>query len=121
MDTNQIRELLNERGDKTALSVLSLLERHPKGLTRERMTRMVYKTFTPSLDRQTRKAIKRLRDLGLVILSSTKRPGYRLAGPREIAVVMAYAEQQVRAAKSRMATARKVLKAYGLKDNARFA
>ena len=117
MDNKHIKDILFRRKDTLASLVLDTLEHNPKGMKRVKLVTAVTSwPWDQTSDRRVRKAIKRLRDLGLVILSSTQSSGYRLAGPEDTAAVQAYADQQMRAAKSRMATARKVQKAYGLRN-----
>lgn len=124
MDLNDIQKILIERDDALSLRVLGFLKDNPLGLTRARLAALVYPaavTVSAGMDRNVRRAIKRLRDLGLVIISSTDKAGYRLATDDDTLIVRRYALQQYKAARSRIATASKVLKAYGLKDNLRLS
>lgn len=123
MNFDEIKNQLSGRHDQLALNVLDQLRDAQAGITRARLVALNYpKGYTSqNADRHVRRAIKRLRNLGLVIVSSTDHAGYRIARRNETKIVRKFAEQQFKAAKSRMATARRVLKAYGLEGNLRMA
>jgi len=123
IDLDLIRKALTTHGDELALQILSILLDSPTGVTRARLVAVCFPTGFTNItsDRNVRRAIKRLRDMGLVILSSPDKAGYRIAGSDETKLVRAYALREYKAALSRIATTSKVLRAYGLKDNLRMS
>lgn len=117
------RKALTKTSDDLALKVLDLLVSSPAGYSRVRLIikcygakQMVANIANSTQDRAIREAIKRIRNLGVVIVSIPTEGGYRLATSKDTALVAHYVKQQYQAARSRMKTARKVMKAYGLRD-----
>jgi allophanate hydrolase subunit 2 len=94
--------------------VLKALTKHKKGASRQFLQEVVYHGQSPNYDRVIRKAIENLRNRGFVILSSSDQRGYRLAATEN--EVRHYVAEQIKKAKTLMKTARKVKKAYGLRD-----
>jgi len=113
---------LASNNDTLALKVLDLLVAAPKGLTRVQLVSRVFGTAVlPDVtasneDRAIRRALRRIRNLGVVIIPIPEHGGYRLAGPSDEAAVRRHVLQRLAAAKSNMQTARKIQRAYGLRD-----
>ena len=114
---------LERKHDTLAILVLDLLTRNPRGLTRVQLVARTFGTgrVIPDIsasheDRSVRRALSRIRNLGVVVLAIPGHGGYRLAGPNDEAEVRRNVAQRLAAAKSNMRTARRMQKAYGLRD-----
>lgn len=101
---------------KTDENVLEVLKASLKdGLTKEAIQMSVFEKVGPNWERRIRASIKNLRDHGYVIASSSDKPGYRLTADKDD--VKHYVNETRKRAKMLLATARKVEKSYGLRNN----
>lgn len=103
------------------VKVLDLLESMSlkSGLTKEMLQMAVFGDVSPNFERRIRGSIQNLRDHGYIIASSSDRPGYRLTTDKED--VRHYINETRKRAKMLLATARKVEKSYGLRNNMRMS
>ena len=114
---------LERKHDTLAILVLDLLTANKRGLTRVQLVsrtfgtgRVISDISASHEDRAVRRALRRIRNLGVVIIAIPGRGGYRLAGPNDEAEVRRDVAQRLAAAKSNMQTARRMQKAYGLRN-----
>ncbi len=114
---------LERKHDTLAVRVLDLLVANKRGLTRVQLVartfgtgRVISDIGASTEDRAVRRALARIRNLGVVIIADRVKGGYRLAGPQDEDEVRRNVAQRMAQARSNMQTARRMQKAYGLRD-----
>lgn len=114
---NNKRKPLNER-DEQVLEYLKSFN-VGEGPTKEMLQMMLFKEMNKNFERMVRFSIQKLRDHGYVIASSSDKPGYRLTTNKDD--VKHYVNETRKRAKMLLATARKVERAHGLRNNMRMS
>lgn len=102
----------------TQKKVLAILKAGKGNVRRPEIQSEIFgTTLDRNNDRAVQRIIKSLRDMGFVVVSNSNQPGYRLA--RTQAEVDHYVAERIRAGSEMIATARKVKKTWGLRNQMR--